>query len=236
MKNYILNLIKTLIPILIIYILNYLIIFILSLIYISLNNNNLEQFINEYLPYLLIPYFILVILIIKHKYKYKTKKIKPSQYYLSFYLGVSLSTFLNMVIFLIIEKNTVVTTSLITSIISSSIVGPIFEEYIFRYYLLNSLKTFNNTKISILIGTLIFAIVHTSLINIIYAFILGLFLNLTYHKYNNINTSIILHVGANLIAIFLTQYNNLILILSIINLLVYFLIFIKNKNQFSLHL
>jgi membrane protease YdiL (CAAX protease family) len=228
--NYLIKLIKTLIPILVIYILNFVIIFILSLIYTASSGTNLELFVNNYLPYILIPFYIITILIIKRKYPHALKSTSISKCYYYLYLGVSLSTTLNMLIFFITKSYTQVTTSLSTSIISSALIGPIFEEYIFRYYLLNKLKEFNNTKISIILSSLIFAIVHRTIVNIIFALILGLILNIIYHKSQNIKSSILAHIGSNLIAIFLTEYNPIILILSLVNLLLCFLIFVKNNK------
>ena len=126
-----------------------------------------------------------------------------------------------MLIFLIFKPSPIVITiPLYISIISTGIIGPILEEVLFRYILLNNLKKFNTSKKSIIIATLIFAIVHGSIIKIIYAFILGLILNIIYHKYNNIKANILIHISANIIAIFLSSFNIYILILSIIGLIV----------------
>lgn len=234
--KYIMNLIKTLIPIFIFYITSYMIIFISSFIY-SINNNNLEVFINTYLPYILILYYILVIIYIKNKYKYPNKKANRYNSYLSLYLGLSLSALLNMLIFLIKPPSKEITVSLLTSLLSSAIIGPILEEYIFRYYLYNKLIEFNSKKKTIILNSLIFGILHGSLLNIIYAFILGLFINIIYNKYKNIYYCILIHIGANLMGLLLTTYNQTILILSIINLLLYAILIQKNKlKRATLHL
>jgi membrane protease YdiL (CAAX protease family) len=229
--NYLIKLIKSLLPIILIYIINFILIFIFSVIYTILNGTDLELFVNNYLPYLLIAFYIIIILIIKRKYPIPSNPTTIYKDYYCLYLGISLSTTLNMLIFLITKSYTKVTTSLLTSIISSAIVGPIFEEYIFRYYLLNKLKEFNKPTTAIILNSLIFAILHQTLINMFFALILGLILNITYHNSQNIKSSILVHIGSNLIAIFLTAYHPLILILSLVNLLLCFLIFVKRNKK-----
>ena len=71
---------------------------------------------------------------------------------------------------------------------------------------------------SIVITTIIFALIHLSPIRIIYAFILGLILNISYEQHKNILAPIIIHIAANTIVIFLDEYNTYILILSLISL------------------
>ena len=61
----------------------------------------------------------------------------------------------------------------------------------------------------------------------IYAFILGIVFGLFYIKYKNIKLTILMHMAANIIVIYLTGYNNLILILSIIGLIISYLIMNK---------
>ena len=126
-----------------------------------------------------------------------------------------------MIIFLI-HKQPQVTTNipLIILLISSGIIGPIYEEILFRYILLNRLKTFNSTTKSIILNSIIFALIHINPIKICYAFILGLILNLTYQKYNNIIAPILIHASANIISLFLTEFNIYILILSTMSLII----------------
>ena len=61
----------------------------------------------------------------------------------------------------------------------------------------------------------------------IYAFILGIVFGLFYIKYKNIKLTILMHMAANIIVIYLTGYNTLIFILSIIGLLISYLIINK---------
>ncbi len=210
--NYTKKLIKSLKIIIITTLLPYLITIIL---YFILNKD-----INKYLNYIMIIYYITTIIYLIKKYNIKIKPISLPQYYSHISLGISISCILNMLIFLI--KKPIINNNipLIILLIASSIIGPIYEEIIFRYIFYNKLKKFNSPKISILITTLVFALIHIYPIKILYAFILGLILNITYEKNKNILSPILIHISANTISLFLNTYSTKIIILSTLLLII----------------
>lgn len=202
--------------IIITYILNYLLIIITALIYNNLGYNNLEYFITNILPIILIIFYILTILYLYKKNYIKEKNLSKKEYFPLSILGISLATILNMIIFKLIPPTTTTSLPIIVSIISTGIIGPIYEEILFRYILYNRLKNKYSIKKSILITTIIFSLIHLSPIKIVYAFILGLIINISYERHNNILAPILIHISANTIVIFLYEYNTYILLLSII--------------------
>lgn len=211
---------KSSIEIIITYILNYIIIIITGLIYNALGYSNLEYLVNNIIPYILLIIYILTIIYLYKKNYIKELKVPIKQYFPLILLGIALATLLNMIIFLIIPSSNQVTIPTFLAIISSGIIGPIYEEILFRYLLYNRLKKKYSIKKSILITTIIFALIHISPIKIIYAFILGIILNIAYEKYHNIIAPILIHISANTIVIFLYEYNTYIFLLSIINLII----------------
>ena len=202
--------------IIITYILNYLIIIIAALIYNYLGYNNTEYFITSILPIILITFYILTIFYLYKKNYIKEKNLSIKEYFPLSILGISIATFLNMIIFKLILPTTSISLPIIVSVISTGIIGPIYEEILFRYVLYNRLKNKYSIKRSILITTIIFALIHLSPIKIAYAFILGLIINISYERHNNILAPILIHISANTIVIFLYEYNTYILLLSII--------------------
>lgn len=86
----------------------------------------------------------------------------------------------------------------IVAILSFSIIGPIHEELFFRGIVFNGLKKYYSIKASIMYSTVIFALFHLHPGLIPSSFILGIFLVLVYHKWNNLTYSIILHMLINL--------------------------------------
>lgn len=218
--KYITNLLKSLKEVIITYILQIIVTIITATIYYFFINKNLNKFISLYSPISLIALNIIIIYYFWKKNNIKLKKIKIKESYILISLGISISCILNMIIFLFYTPNITTTVPIYLLLISSCIIGPIYEEIIFRYILLNKLKKFNSPKTSIIISSLIFSILHLNPTKIFFSFILGLILNITYNKTNNIITSIIIHISTNTIALFLTNFNIYILILSILILLI----------------
>ena len=149
----------------------------------------------------------------------KLKNIKLSfkhNYFPYMLLGISISIIYNMIIFKLGIKFDITSIPLILDIIASGIIGPIFEEILFRYSLINKLSKFNNNTLCILLSSFIFAICHNGITTIIYAFIIGLFNSYYYIKKKDILVPIIIHISANIVSSFLFNFNPYILILGII--------------------
>ncbi len=150
---------------------------------------------------------------------FKLKGIKLSfkhNYFPYILVGISLSIIYNMTIFKLGFKFDITSIPLILELLCSGIIGPIFEEVLFRYSLINRLSKFNNNILCITLSSFIFAICHNNMITIIYAFIIGLFNAYYYLKKKDILVSIIIHVSANIVSSFLFNFNPYILILGII--------------------
>lgn len=216
--------------IIITYILNYLIIIILALIYSGLGYSNIDFFLNNICSYILILFYIITIIYLYKKNHKQEQPLPTKQYFPLILLGISIATLLNMIIFLFNTPQTNNSLPIILSIISTGIIGPIYEEILFRYLLYNRLKDKYSIKKSIIITTLIFAISHISLIKIIYAFLIGLIINIFYEKHQNILASILIHIAANTMVIFLSEYNTYILLLSFITLILSIILNTKQKN------
>ena len=162
--------------------------------------------------------FICIIEIIYVVFKYKDKKIKVEQYNLFPYilLGIGITTTYNMILFAMNLGNEVnININIVFDIICSGVVGPIFEETLFRYSFINYLKNFNSTKMSIIISSIVFAICHTGITTIICAFIIGLVNSYLYIKKKNILVPIVIHMSANIFVNVLNIFNPYILIIGI---------------------
>ena len=162
--------------------------------------------------------FICIIEIIYVVFKYKDKKIKVEQYSLFPYilLGIGVTTTYNMILFAMNLGNEVnININIVFDIICSGVVGPIFEETLFRYSFINYLKKFNSTKMSIIISSIVFAICHTGITTIIYAFIIGLVNSYLYIKKKNILVPIVIHMSTNIFVNVLNIFNPYILIIGI---------------------
>ena len=216
MKKYLKKIILSSKEIIVTYILQLITIIISYIIYSCITHKTIENHMNCFGIIINIIFCIITSLILYKKNKIKLKKIPSKNYYYLISLGISISCLFNMILFKIVPPNPISNSNTLLLFISSAIIGPIYEEMLFRHILLNKLKKFNSPTQSIIISTLIFSILHLNPVKILYAFILGLFLNITYHKTNNLKSSILIHISANSISLLLNQYNKHILLLTVV--------------------
>lgn len=225
--EYLKKLIKAMKDIIIVMVIQYSLIFGIGILYMILNGEDLMSFyINDGYIILTFIYAILVMALL-NRYREKEKSLSLKDYYGAVLFGISLACFLNMLIFKLGQSNEVVEVNKTLLFISSGILGPIMEELLFRKKLLTELLIFNNKYVSILLSSFIFSFLHNGMITMLYAFILGIAFGIIYIKYKNVKLTIFMHMAANIIVIYLTRYNTLILILSIIGLLISYLIINK---------
>lgn len=225
--EYLKKLIKAIKDIIIVMVIQYSLILGIGVLYMILNGENLMLFyINEGYIVLTFIYAVLVMVLL-NKYREKEPSLPLKDYYSAVLFGISLACFFNMIIFKFGEGNEVIEVNKFLLFISSGILGPILEELLFRKKLLTELLKFNNKYVALLLSSFIFSFLHNGVVTMIYAFILGIVFGLFYIKYKNIKLTILMHMAANIIVIYLTGYNNLILILSIIGLLISYLIINK---------
>ena len=146
-------------------------------------------------------------------------------------LGVGVAGVYNMIIFKLELSNDVANdVNILFSILCTGIMGPIFEEFLFRYDLIRRLSLFNKKRwLVIFISSIIFSLCHTGITSIIYAFIVGIINSYIYMRDKDIIKPIIVHMAMNTFVIFLTGYNLYVLILSII-LIVISILIIKLKK------
>lgn len=219
--NYLKKLLLTTLPILITYIIIILNLILFAVIYNLLGYNDINHFLSIS-PYILIPSYIITIIILIKKYSIKIRftNISKAKYFFYTSLGISFSIFLNMLIFKYFSiSQTKYSLNLIINIISSGIIGPVYEEILFREIFYNKLLKFNSPKKSLIITTICFSLIHFSSIKMLYTLVLGYIFIKIYQKDNSIISPIIIHISANITSIFLFEYNTYLLLFSLINCL-----------------
>lgn len=190
--------------------------------------NGLNNYINSHLWLIVIITLIIFLPIFYFKYKKYNNNFKLHKN--MFYLiipSISISLLLNVIIINVnnlfnINNNLNDVNMFLILIISSGIVGPILEEFLFRGIVFNKLKEFNTLNKSMILCTVIFALFHNSLSQVFYAFIMGYFFIKLYTKTNNLIYPIIFHVISNSIVVlcnnFLISLNGIYLVLFIISI------------------
>lgn len=224
--NYIKKVLRSCKDIIVIMLVQLMMIFITGLIYIVFINKDITNFYTQEFYYIIIILYIILIIIFKNKYKSDESKIKIKDYYSGILFGVSIACIYNMLMFKI-GNVTNSNVNMFLSIIASGILGPILEELLFRKKLLNELLYFNSKNKAIFLSSLIFSLLHFGIDTIIYAFIMGIILSVIYLKYNNIKLPIVIHMSANIIVVFLNNFNIYILLLSLLGVIISILIFKK---------
>lgn len=93
-------------------------------------------------------------------------------------------------------------TSVVWLLLGVGIIAPIAEELIFRGFIQKRLLDSFPVWAAIVIQAFFFALIHGNLVQMSYAFVIGIILGLLVYKSNSIYPAIILHVVNNSIAVF----------------------------------
>ncbi len=88
----------------------------------------------------------------------------------------------------------------IFSMLTLLVLAPVVEEIVFRGHMLNTLLEHVSERRSILISSIIFALMHVNPVWMLYSFLLGHILAKTSMKEDNIAYGVLLHIGFNLTA------------------------------------
>lgn len=91
------------------------------------------------------------------------------------------------------------------NLIAIGVVGPIFEEILFRGLIFGELRKITKVRLAIVIQALLFGVYHLNVIQGAYAFIIGLLLGFVYYRSNSIIAPILVHITINTSSVFLTE-------------------------------
>lgn len=171
--------------------------------------NNLAQYlVNQKLIMAIISFVVFMPLFafVYRQFNVKPNKISFQKIVMIFIIGFLLSIFLNVIYFylsLILDISSlydkqIIVNNLIINLIAMGILGPILEEYVFRGILYNKLKIFNSVLLAMIITNIFFAFIHTNLINIINALIIGFIMLVLYEYSKNLKVSILFHAAFNI--------------------------------------
>ena len=92
-------------------------------------------------------------------------------------------------------------------IVSTVIIAPILEEFIFRWLIFELCRRRLNFWISALISSVLFGIYHWNLVQGVYAFIVGMLFCYLNEKFHNITSTIVCHMAANGFMLLLNHFN-----------------------------
>lgn len=222
--NFIKNLFLSLKEILIVMLSQYLIL-IISIILYGINKS-------YYIGTILLLIFDISFIILKIRKRHFNISSKGRNYFFCITLGLSISIIYNMILYRFnlysYQSDNI---SFFLNIFSSGIIGPIFEEVLFRVSFISKLEKWNKDKrIIIFLSSFIFAIFHFNVYSSIIAFVIGIINGYIYVKERDVSKIFLIHISNNIMSSFLFGYNFTILILGTILLGISLAGFLKIKE------
>ena len=92
------------------------------------------------------------------------------------------------------------------TLLSVGIIGPVFEEILFRGLIFGELRKITKVKAALIIQALLFGIYHMNIIQGVYAVLLGLLIGFVYYRSNSIIAPIIMHVTINSLSVIVNEF------------------------------
>lgn len=86
-------------------------------------------------------------------------------------------------------------------ILSLGVITPVAEEVLYRYLIFYGLRDWQGRWMAVIGSALIFGLVHMNIVQIVYAFVLGLALGVLMEYYQDVRVTICGHIAANVISL-----------------------------------
>lgn len=90
-------------------------------------------------------------------------------------------------------------------VLGTGMLVPFTEEILFRGLVFGKMERYLSVPAAVVMGALLFAFYHGNPVQILFAFPMGVVLNLLYRHYGNLKMPILFHAASNLWAIFLAM-------------------------------
>lgn len=193
---------------------------------------------NEVLyPALLISDVIIILPFIIKKKEPICRKISKGKAFYYICLGVVLNFVVSVIVEALPTENydslmaVVLTGSFFMVFIVSGCLAPIVEEIIFRYKIITILENKYNSKVALIVSSLLFGLAHMNLVQSTYAFILGLILGRIYQKGRNILPNIIVHLTINAGSVLYEYGSDAVRLICLIGVLIFCFFLLKGVRM-----
>lgn len=167
----------------------------------------LNDYMKSHMIYVVLVNALIFIPIMMHQYyKYKPKRKKQKSSFSIFWIfsPIAFSLLFHIPLIGMGVRYTVTSIPYFwILILSEGIIGPMLEEYLFRGVVYHKLKELYVTKNAMIYCTILFAVFHGNLLQIIFALLLGSILILLYERYQDIKIPILFHSIVNLSSLLL---------------------------------
>ena len=144
------------------------------------------------------------------------EKAKPPVFVLCFICGIAVCVVFNHILMFsglyeLLSKNfepvadLLYTGNFLLELLTVGVLTPIVEELIFRGLIYRRLRWSLDARWAAVLSAMLFAVFHGNLLQGIYAFGIGLLMAFVYERYHHILAPVLIHVGANLISVLLSE-------------------------------
>jgi len=195
---------------------------------------------NNYLYIGLIVFFLFIPYLLKKYYSdsVKGEKIKLDGYVLIIILGILVSGISNLIFYKFNGISLSSNINIMQLLLVTGLIMPILEVYMFQGVIYKNLQKENSKMTSIVITSILFALMHNSLNYMIYSFGLSFLLIYVYEKYKTIKASIILYIVSNLTTLSFMYIlgisdllNYILLLILTLFLIIYYLMVIRKDRK-----
>lgn len=97
---------------------------------------------------------------------------------------------------------------MLVQVICLGILAPVCEELVFRGLMFKRLRAQTGFLLAAIYSTTIFAVIHGNMVQIIYAFVMGMVFAYVYEKYGSVKAPILAHIGANMVSLVCTELDS----------------------------
>jgi membrane protease YdiL (CAAX protease family) len=94
----------------------------------------------------------------------------------------------------------------VLSLITIGILGPVFEELLFRGLVFGELRKIMPVKVALVLQALLFGVYHLNVVQGAYAFLLGLLIGYVYYRSNSIIAPVIIHIAINSLSVIVNEF------------------------------
>lgn len=190
----------------------------LGLLNIQAMSNTAYLFLNMalYVSYLAVPALLVAALSRRRQNPFPTKRVSVGNYAVALFGGMAMAVLANYLTNLIMsflvemgvpypqfdETQSGTSVSLLLNLLSTAILPALLEEMVMRGYVLGSLRRYGD-KLAVVITAMLFGLIHGNVLQLPFAFFLGLVLGWLVVQTDSIWPAVLLHFGNNAMSVLL---------------------------------
>lgn len=228
-----------------------------GLLNVATMDNTAYLFLNMalYISYLALPAVVVALIARRRQNPFPTRRVSIGNYAVALFGGMAMAVAANHVTSVIMsilvalgipypqfaETQSGTPVSLVLNLLSTAVLPALIEEMVMRGYVLGALRRYGD-KLAIIVSAALFGLIHGNVLQIPFAFMLGLVLGWLVVQTNSIWPAVLLHFGNNAMSVLLDYVELAVgdnaaatmltfLVLCVLGLIVLAAAFLSNKQR-----